>query len=106
MTVISTLILKPTGPDVVDEFLAQAQKAQEVVRALEGVDRVLVGTVVAGGPMTNAITFTTECADWETYGKIQAKLNSDPELIGLLMEAGKIATWETYLGQEIDFSLL
>ena len=51
---------------------------------------------------TNAIGLLTTAQDWATYGKIQQGLTTDPDYQGLLIDAGKIATWENYVSQTID----
>lgn len=106
MTIINTLVMKPNTPDDIPAFFALAEKALEGVKQIPGVDSVTFAAVTIGGPGTNAFVFQSTAADWETFGKVQQIVNTSPEFIDILMQAGQLATWETYVGQEIDFSLL
>jgi hypothetical protein len=106
MTVVSNLILKPNGPDDVEAFLKLAKGAVESVGQVPGVTSVSFVACTIGGEETNAFSFLTTTADWESFGKVQQLINSSPEFIKLLLDAGKHATWKTYVGQEVDFSLL
>jgi hypothetical protein len=106
VTVISNVIGHP-HPDVdVKEYLESLVQAKKLIEGIDGVQSVVAATVTIGGPATNAFALTTTVADWETFGKVQAHINSDPEFIGFLMEAGKLGSWETYVGQELDLDLI
>jgi hypothetical protein len=39
--------------------------------------------------------------DWTRYGQVQQAVMDDPETQALLVEAGQIATWESYVSQTI-----
>jgi hypothetical protein len=76
------------------------------VGSYEGVQDVTLAAIAAGGAATNSMVVTATCEDWTTYGKIQQELNTDQEMIQLLLDGGQLATWQTYVSQTIDFSLL
>jgi hypothetical protein len=39
--------------------------------------------------------------DWTRYGQIQQAMMDDPAMQTVMLEAGKIATWQTYVSQTI-----
>lgn len=106
MTVISTLILRPLPDADLKDVFTSLKEAKAALEGLEGVVSVSVTAVTIGGPATNSMAIMTTATDWEAFGKIQAKINSEPEWIQMLLAAGQLATWQTYVSQTIDFDLL
>jgi len=39
--------------------------------------------------------------DWARFGQIQQGMMSDPEMRALMVEGGKIASWQTYISRTI-----
>ena len=77
--------------------------------SLPGEFRRAPSAVLTGWPRladTSTVVVTATCEDWTTYGKIQQELNTDSEMIQLMLEGGKMATWQTFTSQTIDFDLL
>ena len=106
MTIISTVAVtahQGTDPKKLLEHLA---KGVARIKSYEGVQDVTLAAIAAGGAATNSMVVMATCEDWTTYGKIQQELNTDQEMIQLLLDAGQLATWQTYVSQTIDFSLL
>ena len=54
-----------------------------------------------GGDATNTIGVLSSAEDWARFGQIQQGMMSDPEMQALMVEAGKIASWQTYISQTI-----
>ena len=72
----------------------------------QGVQEATLSAITVGGAGTNSMVVMATCEDWTTYGKIQQQLNTDSEMIQLMLDGGKMATWQTYTSQTIDFDLL
>ena len=88
------------------DFFGTLKSMKEGLAALKGVDSVTVSAIVSGGEATNSVVLQVTTAEWETFGKLQAVVYTDPQWIGALIAAGKLATWQTFTSQEIDFDLL
>ena len=39
--------------------------------------------------------------DWTQFGQIQQAIMDDPEMQAAMLEAGQLATWQTYVSQTI-----
>jgi hypothetical protein len=101
MTIVATTIVHPNPGVAWDDVQKQLKRASKLA-SKHGAENVTVLVTMVGGPGTNAIGFLTTAPDWATYGKIQQGLSTDPDYQGLLIDAGKIATWENYVSQTID----
>jgi hypothetical protein len=66
-----------------------------------GAENVTVLVTMIGGPATNTIGVFSGAEEWARYGQVQQAVMDDPETQALLLEAGQIATWETYVSQTI-----
>ena len=53
------------------------------------------------GAATNTIGLLSTAEDWARFGQIQQAMMGDPETQAAMLEAGQIATWETYVSQTI-----
>jgi hypothetical protein len=42
------------------------------------------------------------CPNWSKYGQVQDAFYGDPKAQALLQEAGKFATWQTYVAQTLE----
>jgi hypothetical protein len=40
--------------------------------------------------------------NWTKFGQIQEAVYGDPEMQALMVESGKIATWEIYTAQTLE----
>jgi hypothetical protein len=56
---------------------------------------------MVGGAATNTISILSTAEDWARYGQIQQAMMNDPKMQEVMLEAGQIATWETYVSQTI-----
>jgi hypothetical protein len=98
MTIVATTIVHPNPAVAWGEQLKRASE----LASKHGAENVTVLVTIVGGQGTNAIGLLTTAQDWATCGKIQQSLTTDPDYQGLLIDAGKIATWENYVSQTID----
>jgi len=106
MTIISTVVVTANqGADPV-KLLQHLGKGVARIKSYEGVQEATLSAIAVGGAGTNSMVVTATCEDWTTYGKIQQELNTDSEMIQLMLEGGKMATWQTFTSQTIDFDLL
>lgn len=101
MTIVSYVVIHPNPGVQWDEVQKQLKKATDLARK-HGAENVTVMATMVGGPATNAIGVLSTAEDWTRYGQLQQALFSDAEMQAALVEAGQIATWETYVSQTID----
>lgn len=106
MSIMSSVVVQPLPGVEIGDFFAVLKGMQERLSALEAVDSVQVGVITIGGPSTNSFLVAITSADWEAFGKAQAAVYTDPEWAAALIEAGKVATWQTFASQDIDWGLL
>ena len=57
---------------------------------------------VIGGQQTNALTMLVTAESWTKFGQIQEAVYGDPKMQELMVEGGKIATWEIYTAQTLE----
>ncbi|OBH54765.1 hypothetical protein [Mycobacterium sp. E2479] len=101
MTILATTIVHPNPGVAWDDVQKQLKRASELARK-HGAENVTVLVTMVGGQGTNAVGFLTTAEDWAAYGQVQEALFGDPEMQAAMVEAGQIATWETYVSQTID----
>jgi hypothetical protein len=101
MTIVSTVLIHPNSGAPWDEFQKLLGKACEIARK-HGAENVTVLATMIGGPATNSIVLLSSAADWQKFGKIQQSMLGDPEMQALMLEAGKLSAWETYVSQTIE----
>jgi hypothetical protein len=101
MTIVATTIVHPNPGVNWDDVQKQLKRATELL-GKHGAENVTVLVTMVGGQGTNAIGMLATAEDWAGYGKIQQGVTTDPDFQGLMIEAGKIATWENYVSQTID----
>ncbi|OBH49002.1 hypothetical protein [Mycobacterium sp. E2479] len=101
MTILATTIVHPNPGVAWDDVQKQLKRASELARK-HGAENVTVLVTMVGGPATNAIGLLSTAEDWTRYGQVQEALFGDPEMQAAMVEAGQIATWETYVSQTID----
>ncbi len=78
----------------------QLKKGCDLARK-HSAENVTVLVTMIGGAATNTIGILSTAEDWTKYGQIQQALMGDPEMQAAMLEAGQIATWETYVSQTI-----
>ena len=100
MTIVSLVTIHPNPGVAWDDVQKQLKKACDLARK-HGAENVTVLATMVGGAETNTIGVLSSSENWTTYGQIQDKLMGDPEMQSALLEAGQIATWQTYLSQTI-----
>ncbi len=101
MTIVATTIVHPNPGVNWDDVQKQLKRAGDLVRK-HGAENVTVMVNMVGGQGTNAIGLLLTAEDWAKYGQIQQGFTTDPDFQGLMMDAGKIATWENYVSQTIE----
>ena len=105
MTIISTVVVTANqGTDPV-ELLQHLGKGLARIKSYEGVQEATLSAIAVGGAGTNSMVVMATCEDWTTYGKIQQELNTDSEMIQLMLEGGKMATWQTFTSDSETNSL-
>ncbi len=100
MTIVTMVTIHPNPGVQWDEVQKQLKKTCDLARK-HGSENVTVLAITVGGPQTNTIGLLATAEDWAKYGQIQQALMSDPEMQAAMLEAGQIATWETYVSQTI-----
>ena len=100
MTIVSLITVHPNPGVKWDDVQKQLKKGCDLARK-HGAENVTVLATMIGGAATNTISILSTAEDWARYGQIQQALMVDPEMQTAMLEAGQIATWETYVSQTI-----
>jgi len=100
MTIVSLVTIHPNPGVAWDDVQKQLKTACDIARK-HGAENVTVLATMIGGAATNTIGLLSSAEDWTKFGKIQESMMADPEMQGAMLDAGKIATWETYVSQTI-----
>ncbi|HET9875257.1 MAG TPA: hypothetical protein VFQ37_05760 [Mycobacterium sp.] len=100
MTIVALTTVQPRPGVKWDDVQKQLKKACDLARK-HGAENVTVLVTMIGGPATNTIGVLSSAEDWARYGQIQQALLNDPAMQAVLVEAGQIATWESYVSQTI-----
>jgi sugar phosphate isomerase/epimerase len=100
MTIVSLVTIQPNAGVAWDDLQKQLKKACDLARK-HGAENVTVLATMIGGPATNTIGVLSTSEDWARFGQIQQTLMGDPEMQAAMLEAGQIATWQTYVSQTI-----
>ena len=100
MTIVSLVTIHPNPGVPFDEVQKQLKTACDLARK-HGAENVIVLATMIGGAATNTIGLLSSAEDWTRFGQIQQALMDDPEMQAAMLEAGQIATWETYVSQTI-----
>jgi multidrug efflux pump subunit AcrB len=100
MTIISLVTIHPNPGTQWDDVQKQLKKANDLARK-HGAENVTTLVTMIGGDATNTIGVLSTAEDWAKFGQVQKAMMDDPEMQALLVEAGKIANWRTYVSQTI-----
>jgi hypothetical protein len=100
MTIVSLIAIHPNPGVKWDDLQKQLKKGCDLARE-HGSENVTVLATMVGGAATNTISILSTAEDWARYGQIQQAMMNDPKMQEVMLEAGQIATWETYLSQTI-----
>jgi multidrug efflux pump subunit AcrB len=100
MTIVSLVTIHPNPGVSWDDVQKQLKKANELARK-HGAENVTTLVTMVGGDATNTIGILSTAEDWTKFGQIQQAMMSDPEMTAVMIEGGKIATWQTYVSQTI-----
>jgi sugar phosphate isomerase/epimerase len=100
MTIVSLVTIHPNQGVAWDDVQKQLKKACDLARK-HGAENVTVLATMIGGEATNTIGLLSTAEDWGAFGKSQQSLMTDPEMQAAMLEAGRIATWQTYVSQTI-----
>jgi hypothetical protein len=101
MTIVNAVAIHPRSGEVWDELQKLLKKSMEIVKKHGGENVTLLVTVI-GGQQTNALTMLSTAENWTKFGKIQEAVYGDPKMQELMVEGGKIATWEIYTAQTLE----
>jgi hypothetical protein len=100
MTIVSLITIHPNPGVKWDDLQKQLKTGCDLARK-HGADNVTVLATTIGGAATNTIGLLSTAEDWARFGQIQQSMMGDPEMQAAMLEAGQIATWETYVSQTI-----
>ena len=100
MTIVQLTTIQPRPGVQWDDMQKQIKKGCDLARKHGGENVTVLATVI-GGPATNTIGVLSTAEGWAKYGKIQEALLNDPDMQALMLEAGQLATWESYVSQTI-----
>ncbi|HEV7854127.1 MAG TPA: hypothetical protein VGP27_22635 [Mycobacterium sp.] len=100
MTIVSLVTIHPNPGVGWGDVQKQLKKACDIARK-HGAENVTVLATMIGGAATNTIGLLSSAEDWEKFGKIQQSMMADPDMQAAMVDAGQIATWETYVSQTI-----
>jgi hypothetical protein len=101
MAIVTLVTIHPHPGVAWDDVQKQLKKTSDLA-SKHGAENLTVLVTMIGGAETNTIGVLSSAKDWARFGQIQEALFSDPEMQGALIEAGKIASWQTYVSQTID----
>ena len=99
-TIVSLIAIHPNPGVKWDEMQKQIKKGSDLARK-HGAENVTVLATTIGGSATNTIVTLSTSDDWTKFGQVRQALMDDPKVQEFLLEAGQIATWETYVSQTI-----
>jgi sugar phosphate isomerase/epimerase len=100
MTIVSLVTIHPNQGVGWDDLQKQLKKACDLARK-HGAENVTVLATMIGGEATNTIGLLSTAEDWGRFGQVQQSMMGDSEMQAAMQEAGRIATWETYVSQTI-----
>ena len=100
MTIVSLVTIHPNPGVGWDDMQKQLKNACDIARK-HGSENVTVLATMIGGEATNTIGLLSSCEDWAKFGQIQQAMMADPDMQAAMLDAGQIATWETYVSQTI-----
>ena len=100
MPIVQLTTIHPNPGVKWDDVQKQLKKACDLARK-HGAENVTVLATMVGGQETNTIGVLSSAEDWVRYGQVQQEFLGDPETQAVMLEAGQIATWETYISQTI-----
>ena len=101
MTIVSMTLIRPQSGEVWADLQKQIKSACDIA-SKHGAENVTVLATMIGGPETNTVGILATSEDWAKYGQVQQAMLGDPEMQALLLAAGKLATWETYVSQTLE----
>jgi hypothetical protein len=100
MTIVSLITIHQNPGVKWDDLQKQLKKGCDLARE-HGAENVTTLVTMIGGSATNTIGILSSAADWARYGQIQQAMMNDPKMQEVMLEAGQMATWETYVSQTI-----
>ena len=99
--IVSQVAIQPLPGTSWDDTQKALKKCSELLTK-HGAENVTVLAAVVGGENTNTIQLASTAEDWGKFGQIMKAFMGDEEVQALMLETGKIATWQTYVSQTID----
>ena len=101
MAIVTAVTIQPRSPEVWDDVQKLLKRIKELV-VKKGAENVPVLATVIGGEATNQLVVLASSENWSKYGQVQEAFYGDPKAQELLLEAGKFATWQTYVAQTLE----
>ncbi len=100
MTIVSLVTIHPNPGVAWEDVQKQLKNACDIARK-HGAENVTVLATMIGGAATNTIGLLSTAEDWAKFGQIQQAMMNDPAMQAAMLDAGRIATWETYVSQTV-----
>ena len=82
-------------------MICRSNSRRGVTSPKHGAENVTVLATTIGGSETNTIGLLSTAEDWTKFGQIQQAMMGDAEMQAAMLEAGQLATWQTYVSQTI-----
>ena len=101
MAILTAVTIQPRSAEVWDDLQKLLKRIKDMV-AKKGAENVTVLVTLIGGEATNQLVFLASSENWSKYGQVQEAFYGDPKAQAMVLEAGKLATWQTYTAQTLE----
>jgi hypothetical protein len=101
MTVVGVTVLSLNQDAPWDEANKLIKQACEI-STRHGAENVTPLVTLVGGDATNTITILASAENWPKWGQVYEDTMRDPEMGALLLKAGQIAKWQSYLLNSLE----
>src|SRR6516165_10209752 len=101
MAILTAVTIQPRSAEVWDDLQKLLKRLTEMVEK-KGAENVTVLATLVGGEATNQLVVLASSENWSKYGQVQEAFYGDPKAQALLLEVGKLATWQTYAAQTLE----
>jgi hypothetical protein len=101
MAIVTAVTIQPRSAEVWDELQKVLKRIRDLV-VKKGAENVTLLVTMIGGEATNQLVFLASSETWSKFGEVQEAFYGDPKAQALLQQAGKLATWQSYVAQTLD----
>ena len=101
MAILTAVTIQPRSAEVWDELQKVLKRIRDLV-VKKGAENVTLLVTMIGGEATNQLVFLASSETWSKFGEVQEAFYGDPKAQALLQQAGKLATWQSYVAQTLD----